>query len=816
MPRTESHEGIALRTENPADRIALRGVRVAARLSGMGLRAVVEQTFVNLESRAIEAVYTFPLPESAAVCGFEVVTADRVLTGVIEESGKAEETYQEAIDAGHGAFLAEQHRPDVFSARAGNLKPGQAATVRLTYICPLEQVDRQIRIAFPTTIAPRYTTATGTDPIDAAIDGDALNPPHVLCVPYGLSLSVEVDLGRPLTGILSPSHAIDVSPTRDGRSTITLSAGVGEMNRDLVLSLWLAGDPEPRVQTAAGPDGANYLAVSFVPVFEPAEREQVGPSETVFVLDCSGSMMGDSIRQATAALELCLRSLSAGDRFNICRFGSSFELMASEPMPYTQQTLDAALRYVRATRDLGGTELFEPLQAVLSVPPRAGSVRQVILLTDGQVSNEPAILQLCRSHRATNRIFSFGIGSACSAFLVNGVARATGGAAEFITEGERIDDKVLRTFARLVSPTVSDVAIDWGGADVQTLAEIPPVMDGDVMRVYGRCAGRLPESVSLTCTAAGRPKRWKLSVPAAMANDQNTLATLWARRTIQSLEEVNGPAVVRHHAGQPSREQAMLIQLSKTFGLLSSLTSFVCVEHRSRADRNAGAPELRRVPLQLAEGWGGVETDMLLMRASAPMAPRGAMPAMAAPASAPPPPKPGEPRKKSRLANLRKRFSRKSSYADVVDDGSLGSGPDPLGEASVSFDDSMEYEAAPAAGGGASPVSDLAGLLNLQQFDGSFGGHGVIELKSLLGVADGPALDALIRRNLPQGYSGDVETIVRTVAVLLMLHVRFGGDQGIWSRAAGKAVRQYLSPNLHRAPAEIEQWIADLRRMWVP
>ena len=69
-----------LRTSRPTDRIALRGVRVRSRLSGMSQRTVVEQTFVNFERTAIEAVYTFPLPESAAVCGFEVITGDRVLT----------------------------------------------------------------------------------------------------------------------------------------------------------------------------------------------------------------------------------------------------------------------------------------------------------------------------------------------------------------------------------------------------------------------------------------------------------------------------------------------------------------------------------------------------------------------------------------------------------------------------------------------------------------------------------------------------------------------------------------------------------------
>jgi Ca-activated chloride channel homolog len=147
MTRTDGRfDGIALHTNNPADRVALRGVRVLARLAGMSQRTTVEQTFVNLEHRAVEAVYTFPLPESAAVCGFEVVTADRVLTGRVEEAEQAIEHYERAIEEGRGAFMMEQDRPDVFTVRVGNLRPRQAATIRLTYVCPLEKSDRSIRV----------------------------------------------------------------------------------------------------------------------------------------------------------------------------------------------------------------------------------------------------------------------------------------------------------------------------------------------------------------------------------------------------------------------------------------------------------------------------------------------------------------------------------------------------------------------------------------------------------------------------------------------------------------------------------------------
>jgi hypothetical protein len=53
---------IALQTRNETDRVALRGVRLRSRLAALSQQTTIEQTFLNLEDRTIEALYTFPLP----------------------------------------------------------------------------------------------------------------------------------------------------------------------------------------------------------------------------------------------------------------------------------------------------------------------------------------------------------------------------------------------------------------------------------------------------------------------------------------------------------------------------------------------------------------------------------------------------------------------------------------------------------------------------------------------------------------------------------------------------------------------------------
>src|SRR5690606_26953218 len=112
----------------------------------------------------------------------------------------------------------------------------QVATIRLTYVAPLKYVDRHVRVAFPTTVAPRYVTQSGSDDaVATAVDGDAINPPHVPVTPYGLSLTVDVDLGRAaVTGVVCPSHPVNAEDRGEGRWRVTLAGGPTPMDRDVV------------------------------------------------------------------------------------------------------------------------------------------------------------------------------------------------------------------------------------------------------------------------------------------------------------------------------------------------------------------------------------------------------------------------------------------------------------------------------------------------------------------------------------------------------------------------------------------------------
>lgn len=251
----------ALRTAR--GNLPLEAVQVRAKVIGLLAHTVVEQTFRNVHAEPLEAVYVFPLPDRAAVTGFRLTVAGRLVEGVLQERGEARQAYADGIAAGHRAALAEEERPGVFTVTVGNLPPGEQATVRLTLSGTLAFDLGEATFRFPLVVAPRYVPGAplagdavglGTAPdTDAVPDASRITPPVLLPgfpTPVRLSLEVELDAaGLPLTGIASSLHAVE-ERGEGGRRRIAVRPGE-RLDRDFVLRLAFATGEKGAVRTGS-------------------------------------------------------------------------------------------------------------------------------------------------------------------------------------------------------------------------------------------------------------------------------------------------------------------------------------------------------------------------------------------------------------------------------------------------------------------------------------------------------------------------------------------------------------------------------------
>jgi len=604
---SEQQTGLIAASGAHPEAITLKSVSVRARVSGPCVEVTLVQRYQNMERVPIEAVYVFPLDEAAAVCGFKARIGPSVVIGKVEEREQAFARYDDALTDGDAAFLLEQERPNVFTASVGNLLAGEQVELELRYVAKLEREGEAVRLNIPTTVAPRYVGKAA--PSVGQPDGERVNPEQRDSVPYGLQLAVEI-AGR-VSSVDSPSHPIR---TRLGPEAVSVELSQEDvaLDRDFVLLITQEHAPGKRganAYVAREADGRRVALLSFAHTLLPTPG--VG-HEVIFVLDCSGSMEGSSITQARRALSLCIRALSSDDTFNVVRFGSSFEsLFAEGPRRFDEATLQLATRYVEQTEaDLGGTEILAPLTQVLRTALDPVRPRRVLLLTDGQVANEAALIALAREHATTARVFTFGIGASASAYLVRGLARASRAASELIFPGERIEPKVLRMFERVRTPVLDDVRIDWGGLTVeQAPSELPALFAGDELTVFARIVSGAASEVRLH--AGG--EAWSVPIELERAEAAGPIPTLWARECIRSIEERSERADAGQHesgarATRPSEREsarhAQLVELGVRYQLLSSATSFVAVEERTAEQRSKQPAQLRRIPVALSDGQG--------------------------------------------------------------------------------------------------------------------------------------------------------------------------------------------------------------------
>ena len=116
----------------------------------------VTQCYQNVENKAIEAVFTFPVPYGTVLLGVEAELADKNLSAVAMPRHDAENTYEDAVSAGNSAIMVEEVSPGLHCVNLGNLEPNENAKLVFSFGQLTEWRGNGISLRIPTTIAPRY------------------------------------------------------------------------------------------------------------------------------------------------------------------------------------------------------------------------------------------------------------------------------------------------------------------------------------------------------------------------------------------------------------------------------------------------------------------------------------------------------------------------------------------------------------------------------------------------------------------------------------------------------------------------------------
>ena len=459
----------------------LQDSKVHFDISGMIAVVRLEQTFNNSSDRWVEAVYAFPLPETAAVRAMEMRIGERRIVGRIKEKSLAKKIYQAAKREGKKASLVEQQRPNLFTNRVANIAPGEQIMVRLEYVQRAEFAHGEFSLRFPMTITPRYIPGTPisksrdmeaidtielspylgwAQPTDQVPDAHAITPllDPGFSVDGGpvnpIEITALLDAGMPLAKVDSIYHELAMSRSKN-RYDIRLARGFSEMDRDFVLSWQPVTGAMPRAAAFTEEvAGEHYGLLMVVPpaLANPTKEAQL-PREIIFVIDTSGSMGGVAIEQARESLSLALGQLRPEDSFNVIEFNSTHHALYKAAVPATRHHVQRALEYVRQLRAGGGTEMLPAIRTALGVARGSNAeihakLRQVVFITDGAVGNEQQLYGEITAQLGDNRLFTVGIGSAPNSWFMRKAAQFGRGTHIHIGDLAEVGHKIAVCYQR--------------------------------------------------------------------------------------------------------------------------------------------------------------------------------------------------------------------------------------------------------------------------------------------------------------------------------------------------------------------------------
>jgi Ca-activated chloride channel family protein len=392
------------------------GLQVKAELRETLAITTITQSYRNAGSKNIEAVYTFPLPLDAVLLEMIVTLGEKTLKGTVLPKQEAEEKYEEAITDGDAPVMLQNPQPGVYTMNVGNLLPTERAQITISYGMFARWQGDSLRYHLPTTIAPRYGSAE-----QAGLE--AQQEPETSLMVDNL-FTFEMRITGEIAGrvIESPSHEIAIERASEGKeSVITLVRKSAFMDRDLIITV--KKSEQMSASAVVEQDGDEYILWgSFQPQFDLAEKNV--PRSVKIVVDCSGSMSGDSIAQAREALLRVLDELKPQDWFNIVAFGNSATPLFNAQTKADKESLSYARGFLKKLdADMGGTEIGSALEMAVRLRCPEKIPQDILLITDGEIWEWEKVV--AKAVKSQHRFFTVGVGSSVSEAFVRtlGVCR---------------------------------------------------------------------------------------------------------------------------------------------------------------------------------------------------------------------------------------------------------------------------------------------------------------------------------------------------------------------------------------------------------
>lgn len=537
--------------------------RVEAVIDGPVANVQVTQVFRNDTGHPVEGVYVFPLPAEAAVSDFQMTVDGKVLEGKLLNKDEARRVYEEIVRSLRDPALLEYVGRNLFQTSVFPIPAGESRTLELSYTQVVPQRQGLYEFTYPLRTQQYSATPVGS-----------------------LAISVELRNQPGLRTIYSPNHAIGVVRTADTSARIGFEAADVQPESDFKLYFGTARSEVGLNLLSYKPAGEDgYFVLLAAPGVE-IDQQMVVARDLVLVLDVSGSMQGDKIKQAQQAAHFVVDQLNPEDRFNLVSFSTGVRLWQSSLQPVDQTTLQDAHTWIDRLAATGSTDINRALLEALAQMQRPGVGDRpgyILFLTDGLPTMGETDAQRIIGNALNNkpndsavRLFNFGIGFDVNTDLLDTLSQELGGRSTYVTPQEAIDEELGNFYVGISTPVLVDLALEFADnllVDDLYPYPLPDLFAGDQLVVTGRYRNGGSGPITLRGAVNGQQMIFQYDGQSLVQNGgEPFVARLWATRKIGALLD----QVRRTGPHQEIIDE--IVELSLHYGIVTPYTSYLVVE----------------------------------------------------------------------------------------------------------------------------------------------------------------------------------------------------------------------------------------------
>lgn len=523
----------------------------------------IDQTFVNPFGREIEADYIFPIPENASISRFVAWLGGHKMEAELLDAAQARRIYEDIVRRRKDPALLEYAGQGMYRLRIYPIPANGDVRIQIEYEQMLKSENGTVEYTYPLN-TEKYS---GSNLDECRVD---------------LSVSSFDNLGS----LYCPTHSVTVERISDNSFHASYRERNVRPDKDMIFyftrqksdfGFQLLSYREP------GNNKGFFLGILSPPL---AGRKVELDKNVIFVLDSSGSMRGEKMRQAIDALKFCLQSLNPGDRFNIIDYDDTVR-------PYRQQMIGAAkpnikdaVAFADGIEASGGTNIYDALATACRMTPSGSDPTYIIFLTDGlpTVGNTDIsriIDNTTRLNEERARLFVFGVGYDVNTHLLDKLSDQNHGLPEYVLPEEDVEVKVSSLASKISHPALTDLALSfnpWRVYDIYP-TPVPDLFYGSEIIFTGRFDNQGKSHAIITGRIGGRSVRYEFPVAFNDGSRRHDfIPLLWANRRIGYLLQE-----MRLH-GTNDELLSEVIELSKKYGIITEYTSFLVTgdEHSRR------------------------------------------------------------------------------------------------------------------------------------------------------------------------------------------------------------------------------------------